>query len=299
MKTKHGIYYQFKAPSPLLMIWREFHANPISVAAYYLLAVIVLAMLLAPILAPYSPEWQFTDVIYLPPAWHPEGEMRFVFGTDDLGRDILSRVLYGAWYSLGYPLIATFIAAFIGTTIGAWAGMSRGVQSSTLTHFLDVVLTIPSLLLALVIVAIFGPSLHTVMIAITLVLIPQFIHSVQNAVYTERAKEYVIAARLNGCSRSYILKRVIFPNITSVIVVQLTFALSTAILDIAALGFLGLGVQSPAPEWGTMLARSLDHMYLNPWSMLLPGLMLFVTVLSINILGDNLHRAIQQQERLS
>lgn len=223
--------------------------------------------------------------------------MRFVFGTDDLGRDILSRVLYGARYSLGYPLLATIIAAVIGITIGAWAGMSRGVQSSTLTHFLDVVLSIPSLLLALVIVAILGPTLHTVMIAITLVLIPQFIHSVHNAFYTERSKEYVIASKLNGCSRNYLLRRVIFPNITSVVVIQFTYALSTAILDIAALGFLGLGVQAPAPEWGTMLARSMEHMYLSPWSMLLPGVALFMTVLTINILGDSLHRAIQQQDR--
>lgn len=297
MRTKSNIFYQFRAPSPRQLIWRQFNDNPIVVTAYYVLAIIMLAMLFAPILAPYSPEQQFNDAISLPPAWHPEGEMRFVFGTDDLGRDILSRVLYGARYSLGYPLLATIIAAVIGITIGAWSGMSRGVQSSTLTHFLDVVLSIPSLLLALVIVAILGPTLHTVMIAITLVLIPQFIHSVHNAFYTERSKEYVIASKLNGCSRNYLLRRVIFPNITSVVVIQFTYALSTAILDIAALGFLGLGVQAPAPEWGTMLARSMEHMYLSPWSMLLPGVALFMTVLTINILGDSLHRAIQQQDR--
>lgn len=297
MRTKSNIFYQFRAPSPRQLIWRQFNDNPIVVTAYYVLAIIMLAMLFAPILAPYSPEQQFNDAISLPPAWHSEGEMRFVFGTDDLGRDILSRVLYGARYSLGYPLLATIIAAVIGITIGAWAGMSRGVQSSTLTHFLDVVLSIPSLLLALVIVAILGPTLNTVMIAITLVLIPQFIHSVHNAFYTERSKEYVIASKLNGCSRNYLLRRVIFPNITSVVVIQFTYALSTAILDIAALGFLGLGVQAPAPEWGTMLARSMEHMYLSPWSMLLPGVALFMTVLTINILGDSLHRAIQQQDR--
>ncbi|WP_369742294.1 ABC transporter permease subunit [Pseudidiomarina sp. PP-1MA] len=294
-----SIYYQHREPSPLRQLWLHITANPFAMVAFYIIAGIMVLMVLSPLISPFSSETQFSDHVLQPPAWHVEGQIRFLFGTDDLGRDLLSRVLHGSVYSLGYPMLATLLAAVIGISIGAWAGMSQGVQSSTLNHLLDVLLSIPSLLLALVIIAILGPALHNVMIAITLVLIPQFIHSVHNAFYEERNKEYVVASKLNGCTRWYLLTRVIFPNITSVVVMQITFALSTAILDIAALGFLGLGVQAPAPEWGTMLARSLDQVYLSPWTMVLPGLALFLTVLSINVLGDSVRAAIQERIRNS
>lgn len=293
------IYFQQREPSPLRQILLHMNANPFAVAAAYFLAFAMLMMLASPLITPFNPDEQFANAILQPPSWFDTGEIRFLFGTDDLGRDILSRIIAGSVYSLGYPLIAVFLAAVIGISIGAWAGMSRGVQSSTLNHLLDVILSIPSLLLALVIIAILGPSLLNVMFAITLVLIPQFIHSVHNAIYDERHKEYVTASRLNGVNRWYMLTRVIFPNITSVLVMQTTFALSTAILDIAALGFLGLGVQAPAPEWGTMLARSLDQVYVSPWMMILPGLALFLTILSINILGDSVRAAIAERVRNS
>ncbi len=292
-----SIYYQHREPSPLRQLWLHINKNPYAVTALYIMLCLIILMLASPLVAPFSPDTQFAEQVLQPPAWHDEGQIRFLFGTDDVGRDLLSRVLAGSVYSLGYPLLATAIAALIGISIGAWAGMSRGVQSSTLNHLLDVVLSIPSLLLALVVIAILGPALINVMFAIILVLIPQFIHSVHNAFYEERSKEYVKASKLNGCSRWYLLTRVIFPNITSVVVMQVTFALSTAILDIAALGFLGLGIQAPAPEWGTMLARSLDQVYLSPWTMVLPGVALFLTVLSINILGDSLRSAIQERVR--
>ncbi|WP_411358510.1 ABC transporter permease subunit [Pseudidiomarina salilacus] len=294
-----NIYFQHREPSPLRQIWLHLNANPFAVAAFYFLCAALLIMIFSPWLQPYAPDTQFADAILQPPSWSDQGEIRFLFGTDDLGRDVLSRIIAGSVYSLGYPLLAVLIAAVIGISIGAWAGMSRGVQSSTLNHFLDVILSIPSLLLALVIIAILGPSLLNVMFAITLVLIPQFIHEVHNAIYDERYKEYVTASRLNGVSRWYMFSRVIFPNITSGLVMQTTFALSTAILDIAALGFLGLGVQAPAPEWGTMLARSLDQVYVSPWMMILPGLALFITILSINILGDSVRAAIAERVRQS
>lgn len=294
-----NIYFQQREPSPLRQLWLHVNSNPFAVAAFYIINIALLVMLFSPWLIPYSPDAQFADAILQPPSWNDAGEIRYLFGTDDLGRDILSRIIAGSVYSLGYPLVAVLVAALIGISIGAWAGMSRGVQSSTLNHLLDVILSIPSLLLALVIIAMLGPSLVNVMFAITLVLIPQFIHVVHNAIYDERYKEYVTASRLNGVTRWYMLTRVIFPNITSVLVMQTTLALSTAILDIAALGFLGLGVQAPAPEWGTMLARSLDQVYISPWMMVLPGLALFLTILSINVLGDSVRAAIAERVRNS
>ncbi|RUO79438.1 ABC transporter permease subunit [Pseudidiomarina taiwanensis] len=291
----NSIYYQQREPSPLRSIWLLMSSNPFVVVAFWALSIIFVLMLLSPLITPYDANQQFADAILQPPSWHNEGEIRFLFGTDDLGRDLLSRIIAGSVYSLGYPLVAVAFAALIGIAIGAWAGLSSGMRSSGLNHMLDVILSIPSLLLALVIIAILGPSLFNVMLAITLVLIPQFIHSVRNAIRDEIHKDYVTASKLNGCSTWYLLTRVIFPNITATVVMQLTFALSTAILDIAALGFLGLGVQAPAPEWGTMLARSLDQVYLYPWTMVLPGLALFITILAINVLGDNLRLSIQKR----
>lgn len=293
------LYFQYREPSPLTQVWINFQSNPFALAALYCLGFITLMMLLAPVLSPFDANQQFSDVISLPPSWDDDGKMRYFFGTDDLGRDMLSRIMHGARYSLGYPILIVLFAGIIGTALGAGAGMTRGLKSSTLNHLLDVLLSIPSLLLALIIIAILGPSLENVVIALSLVLIPQFIHAVRNAVHDEIYKDYVVAAKLNGCSTWYILTRVIFPNITTVIVMQTTLALSTAILDIAALGFLGLGVQPPAPEWGTMLARSLDQVYLSPWLMILPGLALFLTVFSINVIGDSLRAAIQERIRNS
>jgi cationic peptide transport system permease protein len=292
-----SIYYQQREPSPLQQIWLHMSANPFALAALYTLALLLLMMVCSPLITPFSPDQQFAEHISQPPSWHHEGQIRYLFGTDDLGRDLLSRIIAGSVYSLGYPLLAVVIAALIGIPIGAWAGMSRGVQSSALNHFLDVINSIPSLLLALLVIAILGPALQNVMLAIVVVLIPQFIHSVHSAIYDERYQDYVMASRLNGCSRWYILTRVIFPNITAPLVMQVTLALSTAIFDIAALGFLGLGVQAPAPEWGTMLARSLEHVYLSPWTMILPGFALFLTLLSINVLGDSIRAAIQDRVR--
>lgn len=290
-----SIYVQYREPSPLQQVWIHFRDNPFALAALYVFVLILLLMILAPWLAPHDAMQQFSERVLVPPSWDEQGQINFFFGTDDLGRDVLSRILYGARYSLGYPLLIVVIAGVIGCAIGAAAGLSKGIKSSSLNHLLDVVLSIPSLLLALIIIAILGPDLGNVVFAISLVLIPQFIHSVRNAVHDELYKDYVIAARLNGCSQWYLLTRVILPNITTVIVMQITLALSTAILDIAALGFLGLGVQAPLPEWGTMLARSLDQVYVSPWVMALPGLALFLTVFSINVIGDSLRAAIKER----
>lgn len=290
-----SIYVQYREPSPLQQVWINFRDNPFAVAALYVFGFILVLMILAPWLAPHDAMQQFSERVLVPPSWDEQGQINFFFGTDDLGRDVLSRILYGARYSLGYPLLIVLIAGIVGCAIGAAAGLSKGIKSSSLNHLLDVVLSIPSLLLALIIIAILGPDLGNVVFAISLVLVPQFIHSVRNAVHDELYKDYVIAARLNGCSQWYLLTRVILPNITTVIVMQITLALSTAILDIAALGFLGLGVQAPLPEWGTMLARSLDQVYVSPWVMALPGLALFLTMFSINIIGDSLRAAIKDR----
>lgn len=293
--SKVKLYYEERAPSPLQQVWRQFRHNLWAMSALHVLGFLILVTLFAPLLAPYSPTEQFTDAISLPPAWSETGTVHFILGTDELGRDMLSRLLYGARLSFGLPLLVVLGAALVGMPLGALAAMSVGVKSSTLKHLLDVLLSIPSLLLALIIVAILGPGLDNALIAIWLVLIPQFLHATRNAIHAQRHQDYVIAAQLNGVSQWYLLFVVIFPNTVKMLVVQLSMAWSTAILDIAALGFLGLGAQSPSSEWGTMLAKSMEVAYSSPWVMALPGLALFIALMAVNIVGDSLESAIDER----
>lgn len=289
------LYYQETNPSPLQLVWYSFRGRTAAMIALWLLIILLAVTLASPLLAPYNPAEQFSDALSLPPSWTAAGNMNYLFGTDDLGRDMLSRLLIGATYSFALPLVIVIVASTFGIFAGAVAGVERNFKYQVLGQVLDRILTIPSFLLALVIIAILGPGLGNAIIAITLSLMPQFIYVTRNSIHSEWQKDYVTASRLNGCSNTYLMYRVIFPNITPALVMQLTVALSVAIMDIAALSFLGLGVQAPTPEWGSMLSRSLDEVYLSPWSMVLPGLALFITITAINIVGDSLRRAIKQR----
>ncbi|MCC5856446.1 MAG: ABC transporter permease subunit [Idiomarina sp.] len=291
----HDLYYEERHPSPLEQVWIDFKRNPLAMGALYILCFILFLSILGPLIAPYGSNQQFADSISLQPAWSEAGDLRFLLGTDELGRDMLSRLIHGARYTFGLPLLVVCLAAIVGMFIGAAAALTAGVKSSTLKHLLDVLLSIPSLLLALVIVAILGPGLMNALFAIGLALIPQFLHVTRNAVVDELKKDYVVASKLNGVSALYLMVRVVLPNSVKVLVVQLTIGLSAAILDIAALGFLRLGAQPPAPEWGSMLAQSLEVAYNSPWVMALPGLALFITLISVNIVGETLRSALQHR----
>lgn len=184
------------------------------------------------------------------------------------------------------------IATLIGCTIGIFAGMTKGLLSSTLNHLLDTVMSIPSLLLAIIFVAFFGSGEFTILLAICLALIPRFIRSVYLAVNAEVEKDYNIAARLDGANNFHLLWSSILPNIATVIAAEMTMAASIAILDISALGFLGLGAQAPSPEWGTMLGDSVDLIYLAPWTVTLPGLFIMFSVIIINLVGEGVRQAL-------
>ncbi|TRW49655.1 ABC transporter permease subunit [Aliidiomarina halalkaliphila] len=290
-----NLYYEERSPAPLEMVWLEFRSKPLAMAALYMLLFITVLTVIGPLLTPYGANEQFIDAISLPPAWSESGNIRFLLGTDELGRDMVTRLIYGARYSFGLPVLVVLIAATIGIVLGAAAAMTVGVKSSTLKHLLDVLMSIPSLLLALIIVAILGPGLGNALFAIGLVLIPQFLHVTRNAIHDEQKRAYVTASKLNGVSKFYLLSHVIFPNIIKILVVQFTIGLSVAILDIAALGFLRLGAQAPTPEWGSMLAQSLEVAYVSPWIMALPGLALFLTLVSVNLVGETLRVAINRQ----
>ena len=263
-------------------------------AGLWMFAFFIAMALLGPSLSSYDPFDQNANALLLSPSWEKNGSLHYFLGTDDLGRDVLSRLLYGAQMTFGSALTACLLAMLIGSSIGVVAGMQRGLISSILHHMLDVLLSVPSLLLAIVLVSLMGASLENALLAITLALIPQFIRASFNAVREIAGKEYIIAVRLDGSTPWRILRLAILPNILDVLVTQTTRGLSAAILDISAVCFLGIGAQSPLPEWGTMLADSLDLAYISPWNVALPGLAIMLSVVATNLVGEGLRKALQQ-----
>ncbi|WP_237386299.1 putrescine export ABC transporter permease SapC [Xenorhabdus sp. Sc-CR9] len=286
-----NVYREKKMPSPLKVIWRFFYSDILAMTGFYGVLILIALSLLGNYLAPYRLDQQFSDQL-MPPSWSHQGNVTFFLGTDDLGRDTFSRLLIGTSSTFGSALIVTAVAAIVGLIIGSLAGMTHGLKSAFLNHILDTLLSIPSLLLAIIVVAFVGASLQHAMIAVCLALLPRIVRTIYTAVHDVLDKEYIIAARLDGASNYHILRYAVFPNITAVIVSELTRALSIAILDIAALGFLDLGAQLPSPEWGAMLGDSLELIYAAPWTVMLPGAAIMLSVLLVNLLGDGLHRAI-------
>jgi cationic peptide transport system permease protein len=286
---------EHQARSPLWQLWREFARQHSAVAGLALFSAFFVLAIIAPLLTPHAPYLQNDNLLLLPPSWSELGLVQYPFGTDDLGRDMFSRFLVGTRYTFGIAVITVLGALIAGLLLGTLAGMSRGVKSSVFNHILDLALTIPSLLLAIIIVAILGPGLLNTIWAIMLALLPQFVHGVRNAIAEQLNQDYVIAYRLDGANNLQVFRRIILPNIWERLTVTATMALSTAILDIAALGFLGLGAQAPTAEWGAIIADSLDLIYVAPIGVALPGLLIFLAVLSVNLVGDGLRTAVKKR----
>ncbi|MCJ2377533.1 ABC transporter permease subunit [Vibrio sp. ZSDZ34] len=286
-----NVYQEEHIPGQWERFGRSFRSNSLSMFGLWCLGFILLLTILSPWLTPYEPMAQSSNLL-IPPSWDPKGTVDFFFGTDDLGRDILSRILDGSRLSFGAAIIITSISALIGCLIGVLAGMTKGLLSSTLNHLLDTVMSIPSLLLAIIFVAFLGTGEFNILLAICLALIPRFIRSVYVAVHTEVEKDYIMAARLDGANDFYLLWNSILPNILTVIAAEFTFALSIAILDITALGFLGLGAQASSSEWGAILADAAELLYLAPWTVILPGLAILFTVVVVNIVGEGVRSAL-------
>lgn len=272
--------------------WVIFKQNKGAVIGTAVLCLILLMALIGPWIAPFDPAHQFSNKVLVPPIWDSAGDFNYFFGTDDLGRDLLSRLLYGARLSLQLTLTVVFIAAITGIVIGAAAAFLNPTLRSMLMRIMDLLLSIPSLLLAIAIVAIIGPGLPNAIYAVVIVLIPQFVRITQSSISGELSKDYIMAAKLDGAKRLRLLIHHVWPNIVPALIVQLTFSFSTALLDIAALGFLGLGAQPPMAEWGTMLSEARAYIQFAPWTMTLPGLAIFMTVLSINLVGDGVRDAL-------
>ncbi|MFD2177397.1 putrescine export ABC transporter permease SapC [Veronia pacifica] len=287
----NSVYLEQSFPTQLQRSWAEFRENTLAMFGFWCLCLLIVITVFAPWLTPYDPQYQ-TGELLLPPSWDLEGKVDYFLGTDDLTRDILSRLVAGSQLTFGYAILVTLASGLIGVALGIVAGMTSGLKSSFLNHLLDTILSIPSLLLAIIVVAFLGPGELNILIAVWLALIPRFIRAVYTAVHEEVKKEYILAAQLDGGSGFYLLKSSILPNILVVLTTEFTRALSVAILDIAAMGFLELGAQAPSPEWGAMLRDSIDLIYTASWTVHLPGICIMFSVLVVNLVGDGLTRAI-------
>ncbi len=272
--------------------WESFRSNRGAVAGLVLLFGACATALLAPWLAPYGATEMFTDHLRGPTFWQEGGSWRFPLGTDDVGRDQVSRLIYGARVSLGAGFLVVLFSTSIGTLLGLVSGYFGGLIDQAIMRATDVLMALPSTLLAIVVVAMLGPSLTNGIIATSIVAIPGFIRLVRATTLVEKSKQYVTASRSFGASHAWIMFWNILPNTMATLIVQATLTFSDGILNIAALGFLGLGAQPPTPEWGTMLADARPFIESAPWLVTLPGLCILMVVLAFNLLGDGLRDAL-------
>jgi len=279
--------------------WFYFSENRGAVLGLIIFVLLVIVAVFASLIAPHSPFQQYRDFVLLPPAWQEGGNPSYLLGTDPVGRDILSRLIYGAQYSLFIGVFVTTLSLVGGIVVGLIAGYYRGWVDTVIMRLMDIILAFPSLLLALVLVAILGPSLTNGMIAIALTLQPHFVRLTRAAVMAEKTRDYVTASRLAGAGPLRLMFKTILPNCTAPLIVQATLSFSNAILDAAALGFLGMGAQPPAPEWGTMLAEAREFILRAWWVVTFPGLAILITVLAINLMGDGLRDALDPKLKRS
>lgn len=283
----------------LAEFWFYFRQNRGAVAGLVVFILLVLTAVFAPVLAPHDPTTQYRDAFLLPPFWQDGGRPEFLLGTDAVGRDMLSRLIFGAQYSLFIGIVVVAIALIGGVIIGLIAGFFGGWVDGLIMRVMDVILAFPSLLLALVLVAVLGPGLTNAMIAIAIVYQPHFARLTRAAVMGEMRREYVTAARVAGAGNLRLMFKTILPNCLGPLIVQATLSFSSAVLDSAALGFLGMGAQPPAPEWGTMLAEAREFILRAWWVVTFPGLAILVSVLAINMMGDGLRDALDPKLKRS
>jgi dipeptide transport system permease protein len=279
-------------PSPAGEIWRALSANTGALIGLAIVAIVLVFAVFADVIAPYDPNLQDRTAFLRPPFWQQGGSFTYPLGTDAVGRDMLSRLIHGARLSLLIGISVVALAIMIGTLLGLAAGFFRGVFETLVLRLMDILLTLPSLLLAVVIVAILGPGLMNAMLAVAIVVLPHYVRIARAAVIAERSKDYVTAAAVAGAGTWRLMFSEVLPNCMPPLIVQATLGISTAILDAAALGFLGLGAQPPAAEWGTMLADAREFVLRAWWVVTFPGLMILLTVLAFNLLGDGLRDAL-------
>jgi peptide/nickel transport system permease protein len=276
--------------------WYRLRRNPGAIVGFVIVAMVVVIAIFAPLLAPFDPREQ--NLSLLKEGCCPGPSADHFFGVDELGRDELSRVIYGARFSLLIGIVSVTVGFVLGSFLGAVSGFFGGAVDSVIMRITDIWLTIPGFLMAIGIVALLGPGLWQIMIAIGIINVPLFARLLRGAVLAQRENDFVLAARSVGVPRRQILGTHILPNAISPVIVQGTLALATAIIDAAGLGFLGLGPQDPStPEWGTMLTNTVRFLQTAPHLAIIPGLAIVITAISINLIGDGLREALDPKLR--
>src|SRR5512136_2590189 len=271
--------------------------NKTGVAGLIIIALFALTALLAPAISPHDPDENSLYDQLKPPVWNEGGSTKNLLGTDDLGRDILSRLIYGARVSLTLGVVSVGIALLLGSMLGALAGYYKGWPDNLIMRFMDIILAFPHILLAIVIVAYLGPGLKNAMMAIGIINIPRFARIVRASVMEEYEKDYVTAARAVGAGNRRIIFNAIFPNCLAPIIVQTSLGFGAAILDAAGLSFLGLGAEPPTAEWGAMIAQGRSMILRAWWVMTFPGVAILLAVLGFNLFGDGLRDALDPRLR--
>jgi peptide/nickel transport system permease protein len=276
--------------------WQRLRRNPGAIVGFALVLLFVVTAIFAPVIAPDEPRGRDLSLIREGCCPGPSGE--HLFGVDELGRDVFSRVVYGARYSLLIGVVAVAVGLSFGLLLGSIAGYLGGLVDSVIMRLMDIMLSIPGLLLAIGIVAALGPGLTQIMIAVGATQIPIFARLLRGSILAQKENDFVLAARAVGVPRRTILASHILPNSISPVIVQGTLALATAIIDVAGLGFLGLGPQDPAtPEWGTMLTNTTRYLQTAPHLALIPGAAIVLSVLGFNLIGDGLREALDPKLR--
>lgn len=286
-------------PASLRNFWNAFRENRGAVLGLVVVVLICLIAAFADVLAPHVPTEQFRDAILAPPVWAEGGSWRFPFGTDGVGRDTVSRLMYGARVSLFIGLTVTIVSLGLGVIFGLAAAFFGSAVDVVITRIMDLIMAVPDLVLAILAVAILGPSLTNTIVAVTIVYLPRYVRLVRASALGERDKDYVTAAKVTGVGPMRLMFATVLPNCLAPLVVQAALGISDAILEAAALGFLGLGAQPPTPEWGAMLADSREFIRSAPWIVTFPGLAILITVVAINLMGDGLRDALDPKMRRS
>lgn len=277
--------------------WYLFKQNKGALLGLFLVVGVSVVALFAPWIAHYDPTQVHEGALRIPPFWHEGSDPRFLLGTDDLGRDLFSRLIHGSRVSLGIGFLVVFFTTTVGTWLGILAATLGEWVENIILRLMDILMALPSLLLAIVVVAILGPSLINTIIAVSIVSLPSVVRIVRSSILVEKSKNYVMASKSFGGSWFHIYFKNVLPNCMAPLLVQATFGFSDGILNAAAFGFLGLGAQPPTPEWGTMLSDSRSFIESSPWLVTLPGLCILIVVVSFNILGDGLRDALDPKSK--
>ncbi|HVA38622.1 MAG TPA: ABC transporter permease [Candidatus Dormibacteraeota bacterium] len=272
-------------------VWRRFRRNPAALVGATVVALLVLAAIFAPVVARQDPLAQNLALGAAPPS------AQHWFGTDKLGRDLFARIVYGARISIRIGFVAVGIAITAGTAAGAAAGYLGGAVDAALMALMDLMLAFPSIILAIGITTVLGPSVNNLMIAIGIVYVPQYARLARSSVLQVKEMEFVEAARAVGARGPRLIARHIVPNILAPLIVQATLGVATAELESAGLSYLGLGARPPAPEWGAMLNDARDYWLNAPWALIFPGVAITLTVLAFNLFGDGLRDALDPKLR--